>query len=69
MLNFWLKPAQLLKDQCSPPQPVIEEAAAAPPAEEDDMGSRSSKKPSSRALNPKKEGGEVRESNALLMSL
>lgn len=67
MLNFWLKPVQFTTDQYSPPQPVVEEAAAAPPAEEEDMGSRSSKKPSSRALNPKKEGEGGREGSVLLI--
>lgn len=46
---------QLLKEQCSPPQPVREEVAAAPPADEEDMGSRANRKPSSRALNTQKE--------------
>lgn len=46
---------KLMSRKLSPPHPVMEEVAAAPPADEEDMGSRSNKKPSSRALNTKKE--------------
>lgn len=51
--------------QCfSPPHPVT--AAAAPPLDEEDMGSKSNKKPSSRALNTKKERGNVDRGNQFL---